>query len=154
MTKKLELEEIVRTHYASVLAYCRRHAPAEAEDIAQETFLRFSRAEGYKDENRPQAYLITIARNLCIDNAKKAKHAPYSLDFEVAAPEETAPEKSMLGSALYTLPKELQELLELRFDQELKVKDIAEMLGISRFSVRRKINHALSLLRAYLEEHS
>ena len=40
--------EIAEECYGEVLAYCRRHAPAghDAADLAQETFLRFVRADG------------------------------------------------------------------------------------------------------------
>ena len=67
-----EAERLVGEHYADVLRYCRRHAPAGlAEDAAQETFLRFVRARSrYRERGRARAYLVTIARNVCADMAR------------------------------------------------------------------------------------
>jgi len=38
-----------------------------AEDLAQETFLRFFGQQSYISRGKPLAYLYTIAKNLCID---------------------------------------------------------------------------------------
>ena len=64
-----EAERFVGEHYADVMRYCVRHAPAGlAEDAVQETFLRFVRARSrYREQGRARAYLITIARNVCTD---------------------------------------------------------------------------------------
>ena len=61
-------DRLVEEHYDDVLAYCRRHAPSydEAPDVAQEAFLRFVRSGRSPIEGKPLAYLLTIARNLCI----------------------------------------------------------------------------------------
>ena len=67
------VEKIVSEHYADVLAYCRRHtaSPEEAADACQETFLRFVRRAGaYRERGKPLAYLLTIARNVCVDLAR------------------------------------------------------------------------------------
>ena len=68
-----EAERLVGEHYADVLRYCRRHAPAGlAEDAAQETFLRFVRARArYRERGSARAYLFTIARNVCADSHRR-----------------------------------------------------------------------------------
>ena len=78
-------DRLVEEHYDDVLAYCRRHAPScdEAPDVAQEAFLRFVRSGRSPVEGKPLAYLLTIARNLCID-ASRAKRPPaVPLDVDV-----------------------------------------------------------------------
>ena len=78
-------DRLVEEHYDDVLAYCRRHAPSydEAPDVAQEAFLRFVRSGRSPIEGKPLAYLLTIARNLCID-ASRAKRPPaVPLDVDV-----------------------------------------------------------------------
>ena len=62
------VRRLVEAHYSDVYAYCRRHTESvdEAEDAVQEVFLRFVGASGrYRDDGRPLAYLLTIARNVC-----------------------------------------------------------------------------------------
>ena len=45
--------------------FFRLHDKHAAEDLTQETFLRFLKSRTYQDENRQLQYLYTIARNLC-----------------------------------------------------------------------------------------
>ena len=145
--------EIAEECYGEVLAYCRRHAPAghDAADLAQETFLRFVRAQGYAERGRPIAYLMRIARSVCVDASRKRKLETVSLDFEVAA-EERSEREVELDVALARLPDDLREAVELRYGSELGVGEMARVLGISRFSARRRINAALKMLEEELEE--
>ena len=145
--------EIAEECYGEVLAYCRRHAPAghDAADLAQETFLRFVRAEGYRERGRPIAYLMRIARSVCVDASRKRRLETVSLDFEVAA-EERSEREADLDEALVGLPDDLREAVELRYGSELGVGEMARVLGISRFSARRRINAALKMLEEELEE--
>ena len=145
--------EIAEECYGEVLAYCRRHAPAghEPADLAQETFLRFVRAQSYAERGRPIAYLMRIARSVCVDASRKKRLETVSLDFEVAADERSAREAE-LNAALASLPDELREAVELRYGSGLSVGEVAHALGISRFSARRRINAALKLLEQELEE--
>jgi RNA polymerase sigma-70 factor (ECF subfamily) len=53
-------------------------------------------------------------------------------------------------AALKELPADLREVVELRYGQDLAIKDVAQVLGISRFAVRRKINAALAQLEELL----
>ena len=57
-----QARETAEECYGEVMAYCRRHAPAghDPADLAQETFLRFVRAEGYRERGRP-AYNPALA---------------------------------------------------------------------------------------------
>ena len=145
--------EIAEECYGEVLAYCRRHAPAghDAADLAQETFLRFVRAEGYRERGRPIAYLMRIARSVCVDASRKRRLETVSLDFEVAD-EERSEREVELDEALARLPDDLREAVELRFGSGLGVGEVARALGISRFSARRRINAALKMLEEELEE--
>ena len=145
--------KIAEECYGEVLAYCRRHAPAghEPADLAQETFLRFVRAQSYAERGRPIAYLMRIARSVCVDASRKRKLETVSLDFEVAA-DERSEREAELNAALASLPDELREAVELRYGSGLSVGEVAHALGISRFSARRRINAALKLLEQELEE--
>lgn len=139
--------EIAEECYGEVLSYCRRHAPAghEAADLAQETFLRFVRSQGYRERGKPIAYLMRIARNVCVDASRERRPETVPLDFDVEANgiEEPGTE---LDIALSALPCELREAVELRYGSGLGVSEVACALGISRFAARRRINAALRLL--------
>ncbi len=145
--------EIAEECYGEVLAYCRRHAPAghEPADLAQETFLRFVRARGYADRGRPIAYLMRIARSVCVDASRSKRLETVTLDFDLA--DQARSERELeLDAALSKLPEQLREAVELRYGSELRMGEVAQALGISRFSARRRINTALRMLEKELGE--
>ena len=148
-----QAREIAEECYGEVMAYCRRHAPAghDPADLAQETFLRFVRAEGYRKRGRPIAYLMRVARSVCVDASRKRRLETVSLDFEVPADERTDREVE-LDEALARLPDDLREAVELRYGSGLGVGEVARALGISRFSARRRIKAALKALEEELGE--
>ena len=61
-------------------------------------------------------------------------------------------ERLALESAMSKLPDELKEVVILRFFQELRVKEIARILGIGAPSVKYRLKKALALLKQVLEE--
>lgn len=151
-------DRLVEEHYDDVLAYCRRHAPSydEAPDVAQEAFLRFVRSGRSPVEGKPLAYLLTIARNLCIDaaRAKRPPAAPLDVDVPDRSPDAdpaAACAGSEVGALVEALDPDLREVVELRFDQGFKVGEIASVLGVSRFAVNRRLNRALAELKRGLE---
>lgn len=155
-----EAQRIVDACYDDVLAYCRRHAPrgCDAQDLVQETFLRFVRSEhGRRNErhaasDKPLAYLLAIARNLCIDAGRAActsRAVPTAfptVGLDVADPHDEVSDVE-LAFVLESLDAETRELIELRFDQGLGIGEIADVLDVSRFTVRRRLKRALDLLK-------
>ncbi|MDU6854467.1 MAG: RNA polymerase sigma factor [Zhenhengia sp.] len=148
----LELED----QYEKIYKYCyfkvkNRHL---AEDLTQETFLKFFIQHTYISRGKPLAYLYTIAKNLCTDSYKKL--AVDNLD-EVEMKEsmfEVLERNITLEEAVRSLSQELQEIIMLRFVNELSMAEISKITGISRFSIHRKINKALRQLKVILREEA
>lgn len=153
-----DLEEL----YDKIYRYCyfRVRQKELAEDLTQETFLRFLSGEGYLESGKILQYLYTIARNLCIDEFRKSAACPVFMAEQVEALygadpsppiEETVVASLSLRAALSRLSVEEQELILLRYVDEMPVKDLCVLLGISRFALYRKASKALKKVRAYLE---
>lgn len=147
------IEHLVNAHYDDVLSYCRRHTCnwEDAQDAAQETFLRFvHNFKRYIDCGKPLAYLLTIARNVCIDRYRSNddRCEPLEVDVEDCSNEIDAVD---LGLLVEQLPADLAEAIELRYGQGLKVKEVAVVLGVSRFSAMRMIERALKTMRDGLQ---
>ena len=70
----MNLEE----YYDNIYRYCYLHTQNRhtAEDLTQETFLKFLETSNYQDRGKPLAFLYTIARNLCIDHIRQNSKAP------------------------------------------------------------------------------
>jgi RNA polymerase sigma-70 factor (ECF subfamily) len=146
----LDLDE----QYDKIYRYCyfKTYNSQIAEDLTQETFLRYFSQKSYISHGKPLAYLYTIAKNLCIDHYRKIKEE--SLDEEILDnTENNSIETSIaIKQALSTLPKELQELILLRFVNELSIGEICDITSLSRFAVYRRIKDALKQLNLVLRE--
>lgn len=68
--------------YDKIYRYCyfRLRDKSLAEDLTQETFLKFLSQSTYRDEGKELRYLYTIARNLCADAYRKAGEWAVSFD--------------------------------------------------------------------------
>jgi len=146
----------LQEQYDKIYRYCYFKVKNQhlAEDLTQETFLRFFNQSNYISRGRQLAYLYTIAtiaRNLCIDRYRKPHDIPKDTDDTRTAMEdvETA---IIIKEALDLLPDDMQEIILLRYVNDLSMKEISIITGISRFAIRRKINGALSQLKQILRK--
>ncbi len=144
-----------KTLYDKIYRYCYyRLGQAEtAEDITQEAFLRLWEDRGYREQGKMLQYLYTIAGRLCIDEYRRRKSQPLTEEMEEQLTAESGLESELrlgLRQAFQTLPQEEKEILALRYGSEIPVGDMAKMLGISRFALRRRIMAALEKLRNQL----
>ena len=146
----------LKEQYDKLLRYCYAKTKDRfaAEDIVQETFLRFWQSRSYKETGKELAYLYTIARNLCIDEFRKPQHVNIEICADAISEYSEIDDHLMqteLNSALDHLPEDQREIIILRFANELAVSDIAEIMKISRFSVRRRIKSGLAALKDMME---
>ena len=124
-----------------------------AEDITQEAFLRYY--EKYRGEENTSAlkYLYTIARNLCIDEYRKPQTESIDEFLPEVEMEEQMIKRLSIRTALAKLDDSERELLLLRFVNDVPVSVIGELLGISRFTVHRKLLSAKNKFqKAWKEE--
>lgn len=149
-------EDFVTKYYPGILKYCRIHVKdyGYAEDVAQETFMRFFQTlDRYRHYGKLANYLYVIAGNLCLDYHRKRKEIPLE-----TLPESPAPavpdqeEKIVVGEAFACLPEELKETAVLFFRQGRRQKDIARILGISLSLVKYRVRRSKELLTAYFEK--
>ena len=141
--------------YDKIYRYCffRLRDPDLAEDLTQETFLRFYRQISYEEEDKALAYLYTIARNLCLDAVRRTRPvAPLRETDPAPDPFAPAEQRIALRQAIEKLPADWQELLLLRYANDLPVGQIAALTGLSRFAVHRRIRSALAALRTMLQK--
>lgn len=151
------MESVISTYYAQIYKFCywKTHGSEEAADITQDAFLRFiEAAQTYDDVENPRALLYTIANHLCLNWLKKAH--PESIDDSCKEPvtgdfADGTIQKISLSTAIAALSDRQQEILLLRYGQDLKVAEIAEILNLSRFQVMYRIRGALKELKKRLK---
>ena len=139
-----------------------------AEDLAQETWVRvLQRGSQYNGRQRFDPWLFAIARNLAIDYLRKKRKGvqtaslPNDRDamlllptsgpspFEAAARSEDA---IRLAGQLQILSPLYREALLLRFQEELSLPEIAQVLGAPVTTVTSRIYRGLAALRSAFEE--
>lgn len=144
----------LKDQYDKIYRYCyfKVNNKEIAEDLTQETFLKYFSQTSYINRGKTLAYLYIIAKNLCTDFYRKK--AEQSIGEEMTSDDVISDFETSFAvkEAVNTLPKDLQELILLRFANELGIGEIANILGISRFAVYRKLNSALSKLKTVLRE--
>ena len=146
----LRLEKAYDKIYRYV--YFRVSDRTTAEDITQETFLRFIGKYGDIHEYDIR-YLYTIAKNLCIDEYRRFKTEPFTDEMEDMTGDKGIPEEMItVREAIDKLPVEDREILLLKYVNEEKAGTICKTLGISRFSLYRRQKNAEEKLRSMLEE--
>ena len=146
----------VKEHYDKIYRYCYFNLKNEqlAEDVTQETFLRFLESSRYQDTGRPLAYLYTIARNLCTDEFRRMKTEELKEEVEQSGFEDAVIERENLRNALATLTKEEEELLLLRYVNELPFSDLCRMYDKSRFALYRELTAITKKLERRLSDGS
>lgn len=159
--------ELSDRYLPKILTYAARLSrnPTEAEDIAQETFLRaWQHAPDYKPKGRASTWLFAIAHNLAIDRMRRRRRRPE--DFEVdderdAAPYSRGPgqllerkEKVLtVQQALDQLPERQREALVLSHEQGLSNPEIAQVLDTSVEAIESLLARARRGLRVLLSAH-
>jgi RNA polymerase sigma-70 factor (ECF subfamily) len=132
----------IEEQYDKIFRFCyyRVHNTDTAQDLTQETFLRFMNSS-YEERGEQLRFLYTIARNLCIDESRKAKMEELTEDYSGDGDEaEDLIRKIDVNSALDKMPEEDRELLILRYMNEVSLSDICKIMGVSRFALYRKLN--------------
>lgn len=160
----------IEEQYDKIYRYCYFKVKNQhlAEDITQETFTRFlerrTRSEtiifentvystGYCERGKSLAYLYTIAKHLCADEFRKIQIEELNEDVEQSGFEEKIVEKENLHQAMATLTEEEQELLLLRYVNEVSFADLSKMYGKSRFALYREVSKLTKKLeRRMLDE--
>lgn len=148
---------------------------ATAEDLAQETFTRIIRnASQFRSESKFSTWLYRVARNLCIDHARKMKHRRHrSLEAPTADADGTgtplverialatpgtdaeadgATLRSRIAEAVEALPAEQREVFLLRQVQQLPYAEIGAITGTSENTAKSRMRYALLRLQELLAD--
>ncbi len=155
-----DVERLVRRHARFVfgVAYSVLRNREDAEDAAQETFLRLSRQRNLAEIRDVRLWLARVAWRVAVDRTRKhrelsGEEASQLLEATAdAAPgaEQVVLERQMkdlLDRMIAGLPRELREVVLLTTVQEMSSADVAEVLGIPEGSVRQRMFRARQILR-------
>ncbi len=151
------LTTLYRRYSQRIYTYCRKITADNevARDLLQETFVKLydSGKRGRDVENFP-AYLMTIARNLCLSyrSRQQRQYVPVE-DFHLTVRDVPYDQKELLQlihTSLDLLPDDYREAFVLREYNGLAYNEIAEIIGQSLDVVKVRIFRAKKRLREIL----
>ncbi len=151
------LSILYRRYSQRIYTYCRKiiGESTTAEDLLQETFVKLleSGRQQRAIENFP-AYLMTIARNLCLSHRARSKRQFVEVeDFHLASrdvPYEQRELLQLIQASLELLPEDYREAFVLREYNGLSYNEIADVIGESLDVVKVRIFRAKKKLRDIL----
>lgn len=159
---------LVERHRAMVyrVAYQFAGNHHDAEDIAQEVFIKIYRSLGrFRQDAQLTSWMYRIVMNACIDHRRRhspAGAAPFGEEAELKmlnTPEERpGPEErayagelgTVLEAEIQRLPPGQRVVFIMRHHQGLKLSEIAEALGLAEGTVKRQLHAAVHRLRQAL----
>lgn len=152
-------ETCVREHGQMVfrIAFSVLRNEHDAEDAAQETFLRALRSGKLNDVKDARAWLAKIAWRIALDHRRttdvsiEAIAEPMSPSLNAENEMLREERMQMLHGLIRSLPRDLQDVVTLSTVQELSGSDVAAVLGIPEASVRTRMYRARALMKEKLE---
>jgi RNA polymerase sigma-70 factor, ECF subfamily len=134
------------------------------EDLTQDIFLKtWQHIVDKKQIKSFQAFIFRIARNTVIDYYRQSQHQEVSLDYVPETAEANKDlntnvdqniDKENLLKRLRKLKPEYQEILLLRYLEDLSIEEIAEILQKDKNNIRVLLHRALSKLKELNQEQN
>lgn len=159
--------ELVKRYerYVLNLVYRTLGRAEDAEDIAQETFVKaYLNIRKFKGESKFSTWLSKIAINLCMDKVRERSNREENLEEGVwltipqssyYSPEETVERleiQDKIKNAVSSLPEDLRMVFILREFEDLSYQEISEMLNIPIGTVESRLHRARMKLRSLLKD--
>ena len=144
------------------MAYRMLGNPTEAEDAAQEVFVRaWKQLHSFQPERRFSTWLLSIASHHCIDLLRRRRPSAPLDDVALYVPSnDPAPidtvlqgeQSEMVKNLLNTLPDKYRSVTVLRYYNDLSYDEIARMTGLTESAVKTQLHRARRMLAEKLRE--
>lgn len=156
-------EELFRRHYRSIERFFNNTVAAgDVDDLVQNTFIACAEArERFEGRSSFRTYLFAIAHNVLRSYYGSRTPRGRELDFQLTSVAELGlgqstmlehkRERRVLLEALRSIPLESQLLLQLRYWEELRTAELAQVLGVPRGTAVDRLRRAQAQLRQALE---
>ena len=153
--------ELFQRHFDGLYRFFNNKVGDAAEDLVQQTFMACVRhRDGFRHDASFRTYLFRVARTKLYDhflerNKNEAIDFGMSTAADLGAPAvdslvEQRQETRLLLKALRKLPLDLQIALELYYVEQLRSRELAEVLDIPHGTVRSRLRRGRDALREQL----
>lgn len=152
--KEKIVEEVILKNYDKYyrLAYSYVHNEADACDIVQNgAYKAILKAETLKNKEYAQTWVYRIILNEIFTFCKKDNLITFG-EIPIDEGKEDTYENLDLKTALEKLSKEEKAIVELRYYEDLKIEEIAELLNENISTVKSRLYRCMKKLRMELED--
>ena len=134
------------------LAYSYLHNRSDAEDILQETLMKYLSAEpALESESHEKAWLLRVAINLSKNKIEANRYRAHEdLDDHFFADEK--PDLQYVWEAVKALPQQCAEVIHLYYQEGYSCAETAKLLGRNEATVRSLLSRGRGKLREILKE--
>ena len=165
------LEQLMALHQPCVLGRILRivRDAGGAEDLAQEVFLRvWTRADQWSGQGSVKSWVLSIGTNLALNHLRAAKLRrcqplqparddqeeesavpSWMLDLAAQNPADAAEfgeQRELLGRLMADLPEDRRQMLQLVFEDDLRLSDVADRLGIPTGTAKSRLHYTIQKL--------
>ena len=157
---QIALEQLYRYTRSSVYSFALSilKNTYDAEDVLQDCYIAVWHGVGnYRSQEKPLAWILTITRNLCLQQMRlrrKAADIPQD-EWEFHLPDNeclTMEDKNVLSACMETLSDQERQIITLHAVSGLKHREIAELLKLPLNTVLSKYHRAIKRLKNHLQQ--
>ena len=127
----------------------------DAQDAVQEAVTQaFARLHTLRDPAKFKPWLLRILVNTCYDACRRRRSTVYleAVEETLAAPQSDCEERMSLWSAVMRLPEEQKAVVTLFYYEDLPIRAISEVLGVTQGTVKTRLSRARGRLRQMLDQ--
>lgn len=159
------VSELIRLYQRPIYYFVRRMllSHEDADDVTQVVFIKaWKSIEQFRGDAKLSTWLYRIAHNECISflRSKKTIHGVDAADVETKLGSTLQSDElyngdeiqAMLQIAIALLPEKQKAVFIMRYYDELKYEDMAEITGTSVGALKASYHHAIQKLEAFMKE--
>lgn len=155
--QNISIEILLKMYSETVyrLAYSRTRNQHDAEDIMQEVFMKYIKADmQFHDEEHRKAWLIKVTINTAKNLLTSAwfRHRGNLEEIEEGAVTEMETEKSEVYYAVMRLPDKYRTVVHLFYYEEYSVKEISDILETKESTIKSLLHRSRKMLKTILKE--
>lgn len=156
MSGRKLVENFIKNNISSAyrFAFTYMKNQQDAEDVVSESIIKALKAsDSVKDMSRLKPWFYKIVSNTAINNLKKnMKVIPFE-ELDDKNSYEDSYDISNFDEMLNKLPKEYIAIITLRYLEDMKIKDISDILSINENTVKTRLYRALKILKEDVEDN-
>lgn len=156
MSNRKLVEDFVKDNVSSAyrFAFTYMKNQHDAEDVVSESIVKaLKSADNVKDISKLKPWFFKIITNTALNSIKRNSKLILFDELDNKKTYEDEYDITNFNDLIESLPKEYLEVITLRYFEDMKIKDIADILSVNENTVKTRLYKALKILKEDVEEN-